>query len=287
MAVRIHFRTPVYTQDCSAIRKAVAIFARLAVLLCLVGCADRCLAANSADTVSGEVLEKLRRATVRVINGNDSSSGVIVSKQGLILTVAHGLPAGSPSVPGAKQPAVLPRVRVVLSDQTAWTADVLLTDADLDLGVIRLLTAERPLPEKLPVVHLKAAPATVQPGPDQPKPDQPKPDQRATSSATPVLAFGYPGREQGRLPALPRLGGVLSKEQTLVQTTCLLTAGDSGGPLVELNGELIGLHQRIGIDTSKNLHLDLNSPEVRQRLQPWQTRLTNSVPAIQRNREAF
>lgn len=276
MPARGHFRKPVFTQDTFAGHKAVVILARLAVLLCLMGFADRCLAGNSADAVSREVIEKLQRATVRVINGNDSSSGVIVSSRGLILTVAHGLPAGILPTQGTSQPVAQPRVRVVLSDQTAWTADVLLTDADLDLGVIRLQTLERPLPEKLPVVLLKTAPATEQ-SPSEP----PRPERQLSNGVQWVLAFGYPGREQGRLPALPRLGKILNKDQPLVQTTCLLTAGDSGGPLVELNGELIGLHQRIGIDASKNLHLDLTSSRVLQRLQSWQMEIAEQRTRVQ------
>ncbi|MBC7967399.1 MAG: hypothetical protein H7Z17_15905, partial [Fuerstia sp.] len=41
------------------------------------------------------ICQNLQTATVRVRSGTDTCSGVIVSKSGLVLTVAHGLKPGS------------------------------------------------------------------------------------------------------------------------------------------------------------------------------------------------
>ena len=41
----------------------------------------------------------------------------------------------------------------------------------------------------------------------------------------------------------------------LTQSDCTLVGGDSGGPLYDLDGNLVGIHSRIGITLKVNIHV--------------------------------
>ncbi len=72
------------------------------------------------------------------------------------------------------------------------------------------------------------------------------------------MATGHPGGfEDGRKATL-RLGRILKATKTAFLTDCTLVGGDSGGPLVNLDGEVIGIHSRIGSDLTTNLHVPVD-----------------------------
>jgi serine protease Do len=74
------------------------------------------------------------------------------------------------------------------------------------------------------------------------------------------LATGHPGGfERGRPPVL-RLGRVLAiDENSAITTDCTLIGGDSGGPLFDVEGNVIGIHSRIGGPLNVNLHVPINT----------------------------
>ena len=180
--------------------------------------------AQGRDAALATVCEKLTTSTVRVVSGADTSSGVIFTADGLVLTVAHGL---------HREPEV---VTVIFYDGTTSEAKVLHQDKDADVAVLRI--------QNISTSH------------------QFMPLEIASSSSakkgTGVLAAGYPGREKnGRTPVL-RLGELLAVDAGTQRSSCTLTAGDSGGPMVNFQGQLIGLHQQIGLTAESNHHISMD-----------------------------
>jgi serine protease Do len=59
-------------------------------------------------------------------------------------------------------------------------------------------------------------------------------------------------------PAVIRVGRILRVTDSTIVSDCSLIGGDSGGPLFDLQGKLIGIHSRIGIDVDDNMHVPMN-----------------------------
>jgi serine protease Do len=181
----------------------------------------------SAQTATEKICQSLQNSTVRILFNNDRSSGVIVSGEGHILTVAHGLHGDST------------KAVIVFHDGSRAAAEIILRDKIMDVAVLKL-TDEAARPKLIPI-----------------------PTAQATSlqKAALVLAAGYPGREPDGLRSVIRLGQLLAVEPTTLRSSCTLTAGDSGGPLVNHLGQLIGLHRQIGLSRESNHHLPLQRIE--------------------------
>jgi serine protease Do len=167
------------------------------------------------------VCVSLKAATVRLISGTDVSSGVIISREGHILTVAHGLKKEHDSA------------IVLFHDGVVSEAAVLLRDTNVDAAVLKL----KSLPSDRPLIPISTRPVAT------------------TDKGISVIAAGYPGREKNGLSPVMRVGELLAVEATSLRSSCALTAGDSGGPLVDLSGRLIGLHRQIGLGAESNHHI--------------------------------
>ncbi len=141
-----------------------------------------------------------------------SGSGVIVDKNGLILTNAHVV-AGQPLI------------TVTLDDGNALSAQVIGSDAVFDIAFLRI-----PPPSNAPL------PAAV------------LGDSDAVRVGDEVYAIGNPfGLEQtltrGIVSAVNRVlpGATWSMKEPLIQTDAAINPGNSGGPLVNVCGEVVGL----------------------------------------------
>ena len=170
------------------------------------------------------ICQTLQSATVQLRSGTDVSSGVIVSKDGLILSVAHGLKSASDKVlvlfPGGKSCEARPLVIDEKADVALLTADIAsLTDISWSTVPVSAVV------------------------------------QRKVGDV--VLASGFPAREKGALTSVVRLGQILAEDESVLMSSCTLTSGDSGGPLVNSRGELIGLHRQIGEGLQSNGHITL------------------------------
>ena len=177
---------------------------------------------NPAQQRVTEICQNLEMATVRVRSGSDMSSGVIVSKSGLILTVAHGLKPGSDTA------------TVVFANGTTCEAKRVVVDEQADVALLVMDVAS------LTDVEWSIVPLPVV-------------DDSVVGEV--VMAGGFPAREpDGKGPVI-RLGEILAVDQSAVKTSCTLTSGDSGGPLVNSQGELIGLHRQIGVGAESNGHV--------------------------------
>ena len=151
-------------------------------------------------------------------------SGVIVSPEGYILTNNH-------VIEGAKE------IVVTLSDSRRAIAQVIGTDPDTDLAILRINL------ERLPVIALGNS-DTAQVG------DR-------------VLAIGNPfGVGQtvtsGIVSALGRNQLGINTFENFIQTDAAINPGNSGGALVDVNGNLIGINTAIYSRSGGNMGIGRN-----------------------------
>lgn len=173
------------------------------------------------------VTRQVAPSTVAIVVGSAQGSGVIVSKDGYVLTAAHVIGKSGRDA------------MVFLQDGRRAMAKTLGTFKTLDIGVLKL-NEPRNGTEPWPYATIGNS-STVVPG-------------------AWCLAMGHPGGLQvAREPAL-RLGRVLSVDApSAVTTDCTLIGGDSGGPLFNMKGEVVGIHSRIGGALTANLHVPVNT----------------------------
>ena len=164
------------------------------------------------------VRDKIRAATVAVKMGRGAGSGVIVSKDGLVLTAGH-----VSGKPGQK-------FKVILSDGREFDGVALGNSKKTDSGMIQINK-----PKDLPIADYV--------GPGQPELGQW------------CIAVGNMGGWDAKRGAVFRLGCVISISRNTIRTDCKLLGGDSGGPLYDLNGKVIGIHSRISSAPDQNYHV--------------------------------
>ena len=153
-------------------------------------------------------------------------SGVIVSPEGYILTNNH-------VIEGAQE------IEVTLSDSRHAIAQVIGTDPDTDLAILRINL------ERLPVIALGNS-DTAQVG------DR-------------VLAIGNPfGVGQtvtsGIVSALGRNQLGINTFENFIQTDAAINPGNSGGALVDVNGNLIGINTAIYSRSGGNMGIGFAIP---------------------------
>ena len=154
-------------------------------------------------------------------------SGFIYDAKGYIVTNYH-------VVDGAD------RVTVVFSDGTSQAADVVGTDPDSDLAVIK-------------VPGLPAGTQALQLA-----------DSNAVRVGYSVVAIGNPFGEQGTMTTgiISALGRTISSQSTtssggtysipdVIQTDAAINPGNSGGPLLDLQGDVIGVNSMIESNVSQ------------------------------------
>ena len=164
-----------------------------------------------------QLLKKISPATVNVGGG----TGVVVSEEGLILTVQHvNRTAGR-------------GVTVTFPDGKRVKAITLGGYQGVDGGMMKI-TDEG----KYPFAKMG--------------------DSSKLKKGQWCLALGYPvSFSKGQEPAV-RLGRVLRTSSTTVMTDCTIMGGDSGGPLFDLDGNVIGIHSRVNGDLARNIHVPIN-----------------------------
>jgi serine protease Do len=196
--------------------------------------------ANDATTVtvlkrveakSRAVASRVLGATVGVINlslaGNGrlgEGSGVVVSEDGLVLTVGHVI-----AQPGCE-------LTVVFPDGRRAAAKALGANFARDSGLAKITE-----PGKWPHVEMGHS-DDIRPG-------------------AWCMALGHPGGiQQGRTPPI-RLGRVLNsgKDAKFLVTDATIISGDSGGPLFDLDGRVIGIHSNIGRHVDQNQHVPIDA----------------------------
>ncbi|MBY0524848.1 MAG: S1C family serine protease [Gemmataceae bacterium] len=169
------------------------------------------------------VLEKVMPCTVGVKVGASQGSGVIVSKDGYVLTAGHV--SGTPNRD----------ITLVFHDGKTVKAKTLGNNRAIDSGLIKI----------------------TEEGKDWPFVEMAKSGDLKKGQW--CIALGQPGGYRaGRTPPL-RLGRVLDSTEMLVRTDCTLVGGDSGGPLFDMEGRVIGIHSRIGGSINANIHVPVDT----------------------------
>lgn len=186
-----------------------------------------------------EVVDKCTPATVAILYGSSSGSGVIVSEDGLVLTAAHVIRDYEAPSKGKMEGKALPftsgkPVSIMLPDGKTVNGKTLGINAKMDSGMVQI-TDKGPNDGKWPFTPI-AKSGDVQ-------------------KNQWVVSLGHPnGPKKGRSP-VARLGRMLGSEDGILRTDCTLVGGDSGGPLFDLNGKVIGIHSRIGFSLAYNIHV--------------------------------
>jgi len=196
------------------------------------------LAVSDLRAMQGHVhslSEKLKKCTVGVRvdqdrgNGMISSawgSGVIISKDGYVLTAAHV--AGQPNQP----------CKFTLHDGREVDGKTLGMFRTLDAGLMKIT-------EDADYQFAELG------------------DSNKVKTGNWCIALGHPGGFQEDRGLVLRLGRVLveasDRPNNAITSDCTLVGGDSGGPLFDLDGHVIGINSRIGENYSTNMHVPVNA----------------------------
>lgn len=168
-----------------------------------------------------ESLKKVMPATVCVTDGIGFGSGVVVSKDGYVLTAGHVLLTEGR------------RLRLIFPDGREIQAKRLGKNLGVDAGMVKI-TEPGPWP------HVELG------------------DTDKVRRGDWCIALGHSGGYVlGRQPPV-RTGRVLNTNQQRMITDCALIGGDSGGPIFDLDGMLIGINSSIGASIAENRHVAVN-----------------------------
>ena len=163
-------------------------------------------------------LPMVRKATVGIDLGGGAGSGVVVSKDGLVLTAAH--------VSGG----VDKEMTVIFEDGKRVKARSLGLVASTDCAMMQISEEG-----EYPFVDL---------------------DQSDLSRLGDwVFSLGHSGGFDEERGVVVRLGRLVQVKDSTIQSDCNLIGGDSGGPLFDLQGRLIGIHSRVGASKEQNMHV--------------------------------
>ncbi len=169
-----------------------------------------------------KVVAKVTPCVVGIQIDGASGSGVIVSKDGLVLTAGHV--SGKPGTP----------CKLLLPDGKQLNGKSLGRNSGIDSGMIQITTEG-----KWNYCEMGRS-DTLKPG-------------------NWCIAIGHPnGFQKGRTPVV-RLGRILSASRSTISTDCTLVGGDSGGPLFDMEGKVIGIHSRIGATITSNMHVPIKT----------------------------
>ena len=178
---------------------------------------------RALESQQAKVAEKVKQVTVNVQQGNSQGSGVIISKDGYVLTAAHV--AGKPNL----------EATVVMSNGRRYRAKTLGMNRNVDAGLLKIT--------------------------DEPAEGWPHAaigESNRIAEGQWCVAIGHPGGWQEKRGSVVRVGRVLAMLPGTIVTDCSLIGGDSGGPLFDLSGRLIGIHSRIGAEVTENMHVPVD-----------------------------
>ena len=167
-------------------------------------------------------LKKAKQAVVAIQSGGGSGSGVIVSKDGLVLTAGHISGRAGRSV------------KIVLPDGRRVDAVTMGGSEISDSGMCKIKE-------------------------DGEWPFAPMAAKGKSQIGDWCFALGHPGGFMAKRGMVTRIGRVIDKQYATLRTDCRLLGGDSGGPLFNLDGEVIGIHSRIAKDDDANFHAPIES----------------------------
>jgi len=167
-----------------------------------------------------ENLEACKAATVSIRIGEGFGSGVIISKDGLILSAAH-VTAG-----------VSEEMTVILNDGTEHKAISMGLHSGTDAAMLR--------------IDGEGDFAFVEINKDN--------DYKLGHW---VFALGHAGGFDLERGPVVRLGRITMANESTLHSDCKVIGGDSGGPLFDMGGLLIGIHSRVQASVEQNMHVPM------------------------------
>lgn len=177
-------------------------------------------------------LTKVRGAVVGVSDGFGVGSGVVVSRDGIVLTASHVVDSGH-GQRGRRQSTV----RITFPDGKEYTASVLGKNRDADAAILRINDSP-PDQNGFPFAEMGRT--------------------TRTENGEWCFALGHPGGYRPERAAPVRIGRVLSIGNRTVVSDCAILLGDSGGPLFNMKGEVIGIHSMITSLIIENRHVAID-----------------------------
>ncbi len=169
-----------------------------------------------------KLVERVLPATVSLRIGNAYGSGVIINREGYILTAGH--------VSGAANR----EVTVILPDGKRLRGQTLGANNGIDSGMV-VITDKADFP------HLDMARSAD------------------LHRGQWCLAVGHPGGHKPGRPPVVRLGRIQYVDDKAIMSDCVLVGGDSGGPLFDMHGQVIGINSRIGGSVTANVHVPIDT----------------------------
>jgi serine protease Do len=171
-----------------------------------------------------ELAETVKPAVVNIAIGGAQGSGVVVTSDGYILTAAHVI-----GRPGQQATVTFP-------DGTNVQATTLGIETRMDSGMLKIKEDEG---SDWPYLEIGLS--------------------NDLDEGHWVMAIGHPGGIDKKRGLVVRVGRIVYQNTNVLRTDCTLVGGDSGGPLVNMNGEVIGIHSRIGSQLWNNLHVPIDT----------------------------
>ena len=188
---------------------------------------NRIIPENSDDLLEIQarlqsLLPEVQGAVVSIEARDGAGSGVIVSKDGLVLTAAHVIGSSKKKMtvrlPNGER---LPAISLGGSELS-------------DAGMLKI-TKSGSWP------FAKIAP------------------RGSVSLGDWCFGLGHPGGFDQERGIVVRIGRVISNKNETMQTDSRLLGGDSGGPLFDFDGRVIAIHSRISKKPDENFHVPIES----------------------------
>ena len=169
-----------------------------------------------------ELLPDAKKALVSIEAGDGAGSGVIVSKEGLVLTAAH--------VTGETGK----KMQVRLPNGKRASAITLGGSEISDASMLQILG-------------------------DKEWPFVPIANKGDSKVGDWCFGLGHPGGFDKERGVVVRIGKIIAKKDETMQTDSRLLGGDSGGPLFDFEGRLIAIHSRVSQKPDQNFHVPVES----------------------------
>ncbi|MEM9413352.1 MAG: trypsin-like peptidase domain-containing protein [Planctomycetota bacterium] len=176
---------------------------------------------RAMEQVFSELVDVVSPATVNIAVGEAQGSGVVVSRDGFILTAAHVI--DRPNLDAT----------ITFPDGSKANAVTLGINPKYDSGMLKIIDKG-----KWPAVEIG--------------------ESDSLQKGQWVMAIGHPGGWSDSRGLVFRSGRIVDLSESTITTDCTLVGGDSGGPLIDLDGFVIGIHSRIGGRLTDNFHVPID-----------------------------
>lgn len=174
------------------------------------------------QSLTQRLSDKVMPVTVGVQVGPSQGSGVIISKDGYVLTAAHVSAQ-------ANRDATF-----MMADGRILRGKTLGLNRSMDAGLMKINEGG-----DFPYASLG--------------------DSNILKEGQWCVAVGHPGGYQPDRKPVIRLGRLLVLTNTNLTTDCTLVGGDSGGPLFDFQGNVIGINSKIQESLESNMHVPCNT----------------------------